>query len=53
MVNHVFPPIDCYLEGIPSFQTAEWLMIDELFHNVSQCFTMFHMFHGGSLIWMV
>ena len=35
MVNHVFPPIDCYLEGIPSFQTAEWLMIYELFRNVS------------------
>ena len=42
-----FPLIDCYSEGISYFQTAEWLMIYELFHNVSQCFTMFHMFHGG------
>ena len=41
MVNHVFPPIDCYSEGISYFQTAEWLMIYELFHNVSQCFTCF------------
>jgi hypothetical protein len=35
MVYYSFPPIDCYLEGIPYFQTAEWLMIYELFHNVS------------------
>ena len=34
MVN-TFLSLDCYLEGIPSFQTAEWLMIDELFRNVS------------------
>ena len=27
--------IDRYLEGIPYFKTAEWLMIYELFHNVS------------------
>ena len=27
MVNHVFPPIDCYSEGISYFQTAEWLTI--------------------------
>jgi hypothetical protein len=35
MVNHVFSLIDCYLEGISYFQTAEWLMIYELFRNVS------------------
>ena len=30
-----FPLIDRCLEGISYFQTVEWLMIDELFHNVS------------------
>ena len=36
MANTLFPLIlDCYLAGISYFQTAEWLMIYELFHNVS------------------
>ena len=35
MANTLFPLIDCYLEGIPNFQTAEWLMIYELLHNFS------------------
>ena len=36
MANTFFPLIlDCYLAGISYFQTAEWLMIYELFHNVS------------------
>ena len=46
MVNHVFSLIGCYLEGISYFQTAEWLMIYELFRNVSHV-------RWGSLIWMV
>ena len=46
MVNHVFSLIDCYLEGISYFQTAEWLMIYELFRNVSHVSWVF-------LIWMV
>jgi hypothetical protein len=39
-----FPLIDCYLEGISYFPTqlnGWWFM---------NCFTMFHMFHGGSFV---
>ena len=43
MVYYSFPPIDCYLEVSPiSRQLNGWWFMN--------CFTMFHMFHGGSLI---